>query len=82
MLVVGTTASVMPEAFEGLGVTVVKGEAEQLLWRLDEVLARPGAVVQLGVLEDLDRLPLPDWSPFRPRHGSASATTSGDSPRP
>jgi len=67
VLVVGLVASVMPEAFDGLDVTVVKGEAEQLLWRLDEVLARPGIPVQLGTLEDLDRLPLPDWSPFRPK---------------
>jgi len=67
VLVVGLVASVMPEAFDSLDVTVVKGEAEQLLWRLDEVLSRPGAVVQLGVIEDLDGLPLPDWSPFRPR---------------
>ena len=48
------------EAFAGLDVTVVKGEAEQLLWKLDDVLARPGATVQLGVIEDLDSLPLPD----------------------
>jgi radical SAM superfamily enzyme YgiQ (UPF0313 family) len=67
VLVVGLAASVMPEAFEGPGVTVVKGEAEQLLWRLDEVLSQPGAVVQLGTIEDLDRLPPPDWSPFGPR---------------
>ena len=67
VLVVGTVASVMPEAFADLGVTVVKGEAEQLLWKLDEVLERPGATVQLGVIEDLDSLPLPDWSPFGPR---------------
>jgi anaerobic magnesium-protoporphyrin IX monomethyl ester cyclase len=66
VLVVGTVASVMPQAFDGLGVTVVRGEAEQLLWRLDEVLARPGTAVQLGILEDLDTLPLPDWSPFDP----------------
>ena len=67
VFVVGILASVMPEAFDGLGVTVVKGEAEQLLWRLDEVLERPGATVQLGTIEDLDRLPMPDWSPFRPQ---------------
>ena len=67
VLVVGTTASVMPEAFADLRVTVVKGESEQLLWRLDDVLARPGTVVQLGVLEDLDQLPMPDWSPFQPQ---------------
>ncbi len=69
VLVVGLVASVMPEAFDELDVTIVKGEAEQLLWRLDEVLARPGATVQLGTIsgKDLDLLPLPDWSPFRPR---------------
>ncbi|MBN1591244.1 MAG: radical SAM protein [Pirellulales bacterium] len=67
VLVVGTVASVMSEAFSGLDVTIIKGEAEQLFWKLDEVLERPGAVVQLGVIEDLDSLPLPDWSLFEPR---------------
>jgi radical SAM superfamily enzyme YgiQ (UPF0313 family) len=67
VLVVGTVASVLPQAFQLPGVTVVKGEAEQLLWKLDAVLARPGATVQLGSIEDLDRLPFPDWSPFAPR---------------
>ena len=72
VLVVGTTASMLPQEFEGLGVTVVQGEAEQLLWRLDEVLDGhhvpmvAGGKVQLGVIEDLDRLPLPDWSPLGP----------------
>ena len=66
VLVVGTAASILPEEFAELGVTVVQGEAEQLLWRLDEVLDRPGAKVQLGVIEDLDRLPLPDWLPLGP----------------
>jgi anaerobic magnesium-protoporphyrin IX monomethyl ester cyclase len=67
VLVVGRVASVLPEAFDDLEVTVVQGEAEQLLWRLDDVLAGPGAVVQLGTIEDLDLLPLPDWSPFAPQ---------------
>ncbi|MDY0169270.1 MAG: radical SAM protein [Thermoguttaceae bacterium] len=67
VLVVGPLASVMPEAFSDLGVTIVQGEAEQLFRRLDEVLARPGDMVRLGSVEDLDSLPLPDWSPFRPR---------------
>ncbi|HLA83566.1 MAG TPA: radical SAM protein [Thermoguttaceae bacterium] len=67
VFVVGTVASVVPEATAGLDVTVIKGEAEQLLWKLDDVLARPGATVQLGIIEDLDSLPLPDWSPFGPR---------------
>ena len=79
VLVVGTTASMLPQEFDGLGVTVVQGEAEQLLWRLEEVLEHPSArqeirklsdgrtaKVQLGVIEDLDRLPLPDWSPLGP----------------
>ncbi len=67
VLVTGLAASVMPEAFDGLNVTVIKGEAEQLLWKLDEVLAHPDATVQLGTIENLDSLPLPDWSPFGPR---------------
>jgi radical SAM superfamily enzyme YgiQ (UPF0313 family) len=67
IMVVGTVASVMSEAFADLDVTVVKGEAEQLFWKLDDVLARPGGAVQLGVIEDLDSLPLPDWSLFEPR---------------
>jgi radical SAM superfamily enzyme YgiQ (UPF0313 family) len=67
VFIVGTVASVMPEAFADLGATVIKGEPEQLLWKLDEVLARPHATVQLGVIDNLDRLPPPDWSPFDPR---------------
>ncbi|MEI8375253.1 MAG: radical SAM protein [Planctomycetota bacterium] len=66
VLVVGTTASTLSQEFEDLGVTVVQGEAEQLLWRLDEVLEHPGGKVPLGVIEDLDRLPLPDWSLLSP----------------
>lgn len=67
VLVVGLVASVMPEVFSAPGVTVVKGEAEQLLWKLDEVLARPGTVANLGVIEDLDSIPFPDWSLFSPQ---------------
>lgn len=66
VLVVGPMASVMPEAFSDLGVTIIQGEAEQLFWRLDDVLARPGGTARLGSVDDLDCLPLPDWSPFRP----------------
>jgi radical SAM superfamily enzyme YgiQ (UPF0313 family) len=66
VLVAGPIATAMPEVFADLDVTVVKGEAEQLLWKLDDVLARPTAAVQLGIIEDLDRLPLPDWSGFSP----------------
>ena len=65
--VVGTVASVMPEAFEGLDVTVIRGEAEQLLWTMDQILEKENATVQLGAMEDLDAIPFPDWTPFRPK---------------
>ena len=66
VLVVGPVATAMPEVFGDLDVTVVKGEAEQLLWKLDEVMAHPTATVQLGIIEDLGQLPWPDWSGFSP----------------
>ncbi|MFV2070322.1 MAG: radical SAM protein, partial [Pirellulales bacterium] len=66
ILVTGLVATVLPQALGGLNVTVVKGEAEQLLWKLDDVLQHPEAAIQLGTIEDLDRLPPPDWSPFEP----------------
>jgi anaerobic magnesium-protoporphyrin IX monomethyl ester cyclase len=67
ILVVGLVAYALPEAFAGLPVTLVRGEAEQLLWKLDDVLnAGPGGV-DVGSVRDLDRLPFPDWSPFRPQ---------------
>jgi radical SAM superfamily enzyme YgiQ (UPF0313 family) len=62
VLVVGMVATMVPEAFAGLDVTLVQGEPEQLLWRFDEVLDHPGRSVDLGRVEDLDRLPPPDWS--------------------
>lgn len=67
VFVVGLTASVIPESFSDLDVTIVRGEAEQLYWKLDEVFERPAATVNLGIIDDLDRLPLPDWSPFNPQ---------------
>ncbi len=67
VLVVGPVASVLPESFADLSVTVVQGEAERLYWQLDEVVAGPGGIVPVGSVDDLDALPLPDWSPFRPK---------------
>ena len=64
VLVTGTVAYAMSEAFDGLDVTIVRGEAEQLLWKLDEVLASTSRTVDVGKVEDLDALPFPDWSPF------------------
>ena len=67
ILVAGLAASMIPEAFGDLGATIVRGEAEQLYWKLDEALGQPGATVDLGIVDDLDGLPLPDWSLFDPR---------------
>jgi radical SAM superfamily enzyme YgiQ (UPF0313 family) len=67
ILVTGLVAYAVPEAFKGLPVTLVKGEPEQLLWKLDEVLAAGPGVAQVGKVDDLDALPFPDWSLFGPR---------------
>ena len=65
VLVTGIMAHVLPEAFADLKVTLVRGEVEQLLWKLDEVLAAE-ATVNVGSVRDLDALPFPDWSLFEP----------------
>lgn len=68
VLVTGIVAQALPEAFAGLDVTLVRGEVEQLLWKLDEVLAAASpAAVNVGSVRDLDLLPFPDWSLFAPR---------------
>ncbi|MHB1033300.1 MAG: B12-binding domain-containing radical SAM protein [Pirellulales bacterium] len=67
VMVVGLAAHTLSEMFAGPRVTVVRGEAEQLWWKLDEVLADPSTVVDAGTVADLDALPLPDWSLFNPR---------------
>lgn len=67
VLVTGAVAHSMSEAFEGLDVTIVQGEAEQLRWKLDEVLAAGSGTINVGKVDDLDDLPFPDWSLFSPR---------------
>jgi radical SAM superfamily enzyme YgiQ (UPF0313 family) len=67
VLVTGLTAYAIPEAFASLDVTLVRGEPEQLLWKLDEVLSSRERTVDVGRVQDLDALPFPDWSPFGPR---------------
>ena len=67
VLVTGAVAHSMPDAFEGLDVTVLRGECEQLFWKLDEVLASNERTIDLGKVRDLDLLPFPDWSLFSPR---------------
>jgi anaerobic magnesium-protoporphyrin IX monomethyl ester cyclase len=66
VLVTGILAHALPEAFGGLKVTLVRGEPEQLLWKLDEVLSAGSTTVNVGSVRDLDALPFPDWSPFEP----------------
>jgi len=66
-LVVGAVAYALPEEFVPLGATVVRGEPEQLLWKLEQVLEADGSVVDVGSVRNLDELPWPDWSLFEPR---------------
>ncbi len=65
ILVVGATASTLPKEFDD-DVIVVRGEAERLLWKFDEARSLDGGEIDLGIVEDLDDLPYPDWSPFSP----------------
>lgn len=67
VLVTGILAHALPEAFAGLDVTLVRGEAEQLLWKLDDVLHAGPTTINVGTVRDLDALPFPDWSLFGPR---------------
>lgn len=66
VLVTGLVAYAMPEVFAELGVTIVRGEAEQLLWKLDEALNCDRGVCNVGSVRDLDALPFADWSLFEP----------------
>ncbi len=74
VLVVGPIAFSMADVFRELNVTVVKGEPEQLLTKLDDALnAEPdgrngnSAEVEIGSVRELDELPFPDWSLFQYR---------------
>jgi len=60
-------AHALPELFCADGVTVLRGEPEQLLGRFREILAAKEPVVDVGVVRDLDELPWPDWSIFAHR---------------
>jgi len=64
IIVVGTVASTMPEAFAELDCRVVSGEPEQLITKLGEVLGATTQKVSIGTVADLDALPFPDWSIF------------------
>ena len=64
IIVTGKTAYAVTEAFEGMNVKVAKGEAEQLLWKLDDVLNSDQQIVDIGTVRDLNKLPYCDWSLF------------------
>ncbi len=65
VLVVGQVAHAVPHAFAGLSnATVIQGEPEQLLWKLDDVLNSDQERVSVGSVANLDELPFPDWSLF------------------
>jgi len=64
ILVVGQVASTMPDAFAGCDCRVLNGEPEQLIVKLDEVLAATEQNVTIGTVASLDALPFPDWSVF------------------
>ena len=64
ILVIGQVAYALPEAFEGLPVTIIRGEPEKLLWRLDDAVTTSEPVLDVGSVKDLDSLPYPDWSFF------------------
>ena len=68
ILVVGQVAFSMSEsiagALQGGNAVVVKGEPEQLKFRWDEVINSSDSVIDVGVVADLDQLPMPDWSLF------------------
>ena len=69
VLVVGQVAFALADSIaasvEGLNVTVVKGEPEQLLYKWDDVLGADDSIVEVGSVANLDDLPMPDWSLFQ-----------------
>jgi len=67
ILIVGQVAYAMADTIaqtQAENVTVVKGEPEQLLFKWDEILQTNQRIFEVGVVADLDLLPLPDWSLF------------------
>jgi anaerobic magnesium-protoporphyrin IX monomethyl ester cyclase len=67
VLVVGAVAYALPEKFVAPGVTVLRGEPEQLLWKLEEALDAADSIIDVGSVRALDDLPWPDWSVFHHR---------------
>lgn len=64
--IIGPVAARWPSLFTERGATVLKGEAEQLLWCFDQAFNCDKLVINLGCVDDLDALPWPQWSCFEP----------------
>lgn len=64
ILVTGAVAHALPHAFTEIGARVVKGEPEQLGEAWNDVTQGADWVCDVGTVNDLDRLPFPDWSLF------------------
>jgi anaerobic magnesium-protoporphyrin IX monomethyl ester cyclase len=64
ILVCGQVASTLPDSFAGLDCQVLKGEPEQIILKLDEVLESAAQHHDIGTVASLDALPFPDWSVF------------------
>lgn len=67
ILIVGQVAYAMADTIaqtHAANVTVIKGEPEQLLFKWDDVMESKDRVYDVGVVADLDTLPIPDWSLF------------------
>ncbi len=63
----GSSPTRFQRPFAGLDVLRIRGEVEQLYWRLDEVLAAAGRRSTWGAWPISTRFPPPDWSAFAPR---------------
>lgn len=67
IFVVGQVAYAMADTIaetQAANITVIKGEPEQLLFKWDDVMASKERIYDVGVVADLDTLPIPDWSLF------------------
>jgi anaerobic magnesium-protoporphyrin IX monomethyl ester cyclase len=64
VLIIGAVAHALPQTFEIEGATVLRGEPEQLLWKLEDILDSKESTIDLGSVRELDALPWPDWSVF------------------
>jgi len=68
ILIVGQVAYAMADTIaevQAANVTVLKGEPEQLLTKWDDVMQSNDRIIDVGVVADLDTLPMPDWSLFK-----------------